>query len=65
LDLSSDKELEELIIDCIYEDLIKGQINQREKIFRVINLFVRTWELKTTFKHRFSVVREETYRLKT
>jgi hypothetical protein len=41
LDLQSEREIDELVIDSIYAGIVVGKIDQQERIFRVSNCISR------------------------
>jgi COP9 signalosome complex subunit 7 len=41
LDISNLRELEDLIIDCIYNELLKGKLDQMNQQFHVVHTFGR------------------------
>ena len=41
LDINDLRELEDLIIDCIYNELLKGQLDQKNKLIHVEHTYGR------------------------
>ena len=41
LEVSSVRELEDLIIDCIYNELVEGQLDQLRQLFHVVSCYGR------------------------